>query len=107
MATSTLIAQACGAFCEAAKAINHCKFCKCRACSFCANVQRTPFKSMLKKRASIGSKPSDGISEGPKPPSSKKVKRVLKGMKKAAAGGVMKKAKKRKLIQPGTAAPAA
>merc|ERR1719224_355989 len=27
--------EACGAFCKQAKATNHCKFCKCRACSFC------------------------------------------------------------------------
>merc|ERR1719231_40766 len=28
--------EAFGSFCKEAKATNHCKFCKCRACSFCA-----------------------------------------------------------------------
>merc|ERR1719201_3061352 len=27
--------EACGAFCKSTKAENHCKFCKCKACSFC------------------------------------------------------------------------
>ena len=28
--------EACGAFCKEAKKGNHCKFCKCKACTFCA-----------------------------------------------------------------------
>ena len=28
--------EACGAFCKEAKKANHCKFCKCKACTFCA-----------------------------------------------------------------------
>jgi hypothetical protein len=31
------IFESCGAFCKAAKAASHCRYCKCRACSFCAN----------------------------------------------------------------------
>ena len=27
--------QMCGGFCKASKAANHCKFCKCKTCSFC------------------------------------------------------------------------
>lgn len=32
--------ETCGAFCKESKAKNHCKFCKCRTCSFC--VAPTP-----------------------------------------------------------------
>merc|ERR1719331_1615467 len=31
--------EACGAFCKATKATNHCRFCKCKACSFCKLVE--------------------------------------------------------------------
>jgi len=42
--------EACGAFCKQAKAVNHCKFCKCRACEFCASIgsSSTPLKKLLK-----------------------------------------------------------
>ena len=51
--------EACGAFCKQAKAQNHCKFCKCRACAFCkmpaqaaAIVDKTPSLSKEKKHSS-------------------------------------------------------
>ena len=37
----------CTGFCKEAKATNHCKFCKCRACPFCAAQKSTASKPEL------------------------------------------------------------
>lgn len=59
--------QACGEFCKEPKATNHCRYCKCRSCSFCqAKVHEMAPKIHEAKKA-------------------KKAKRSAK--KEAAAGG--------------------
>jgi len=37
--------ETCGAFCKAAKSSNHCKFCKCKQCSFCGGSSSPEVKS--------------------------------------------------------------
>mmetsp|Transcript_76 Transcript_76/g.302 ORF Transcript_76/g.302 Transcript_76/m.302 type:complete len:216 (+) Transcript_76:37-684(+) len=34
--------QTCGTFCKEVKAKNHCRFCKCKTCEFCAATQPSP-----------------------------------------------------------------
>ena len=33
--------EGCGSFCKESKARDHCRFCKCRACSYCGRTQRS------------------------------------------------------------------
>ena len=61
--------EACGAFCKQAKAVNHCKFCKCRACTFCASVAQ---------KSSLG-----GVMKRSKGTNTPGVKAAKKGLKQA------------------------
>ena len=61
--------EACGAFCKQAKAVNHCKFCKCRACTFCASVAQ---------KSSLG-----GVTKRSKGTNTPGVKAAKKGLKQA------------------------
>jgi hypothetical protein len=111
--------EACGAFCKQAKAPNHCKFCKCRACSFCkAAAAATLGKPASTKAdsstpAGSASTASGATSSSAAAPKRKKKGAGLGGKKKGAgaSGGKLKlggkkKAKKaaRKLRQTSTAA---
>ena len=107
--------EACGAFCKQAKAPNHCKFCKCRSCSFCkaaaaAAVTGHSTSPASTKGGSSMSASASAAGGGAAAPKRKK-KGVGLGGKKNSAGGKLsskKKAKKgalkRKLRQ--TTAPA-
>mmetsp|Transcript_69032 Transcript_69032/g.136831 ORF Transcript_69032/g.136831 Transcript_69032/m.136831 type:complete len:173 (-) Transcript_69032:296-814(-) len=79
--------EACGAFCKQAKAANHCKFCKCRACTFCANAQMPPLNSLAKRPKSKTKSGLSSAADGLKKP--KKGKKGLKALK----------IKKRKLLE--------
>jgi len=59
--------QTCGAFCKPSKATNHCKFCKCKSCTFCGGSVRsrqpvlpnvTPDSAIVKPRDESPSMPS-------------------------------------------------
>jgi len=67
--------MACGSFCKAARAGNHCTFCKCRTCPYCtadgkqnegyvATPSSTPLRSEL-GGASVGTSASTMSSSGP------------------------------------------
>jgi len=68
--------EGCGAFCKPEKAQNHCKFCKCRACNFCASA----------KAAAASAVPVPSATQvSPEPPlKKKKKKRKLEGSSDAA-----------------------
>ena len=55
--------EACGTFCKAEKAQNHCKFCKCKACGFCSAMKGT---SASKKPTTTASSPTTPAKKGMK-----------------------------------------
>eukprot|EP00327_Prymnesium_parvum_P032887 CAMPEP_0195611378 /NCGR_PEP_ID=MMETSP0815-20121206/10309_1 /TAXON_ID=97485 /ORGANISM="Prymnesium parvum, Strain Texoma1" /LENGTH=183 /DNA_ID=CAMNT_0040751427 /DNA_START=35 /DNA_END=586 /DNA_ORIENTATION=- len=73
--------EACGSFCKEAKAMNHCKFCKCRACSFCAGKG----SSLPKTSPAAGSSSASSPVEAGKSPSH----RIHPNSKETAARGAM------------------
>jgi len=78
--------EACGAFCKPEKKQNHCKFCKCRACQFCAG---TPPPEPLAPKALPKPVATDDQSaapaEVPKLPAPRKKKKRTRQMDTAAA----------------------
>lgn len=89
--------EACGAFCKQAKAVNHCKFCKCRACSFCATTAsfaRNVLGAKGKGKSAAGAAPPLSVSSGSK--EVKKAARLAKiasGKKKGKGLGKKKRMK--------------
>ena len=65
--------EMCGAFCKSAKATNHCKFCKCRTCTFCGGTatkgelptQPTASASAAVPIAAAAAAPSAAASSAP------------------------------------------
>ena len=83
--------EACGAFCKQAKSGNHCKFCKCKSCTFC------PASSSASTSAPPASSPSLRRSAPPPPRWPKKMKKGRGGNSSAGKGGSsVAKAKKTK-----------
>lgn len=77
--------EACGLFCKESKAPNHCKFCKCKACSYCA--------ASGKKKVTMDAGSSTSVEQ--KSAADKRSKKALKSLKKAAKVGKGKGAKKK------------
>mmetsp|Transcript_3718 Transcript_3718/g.7850 ORF Transcript_3718/g.7850 Transcript_3718/m.7850 type:complete len:147 (+) Transcript_3718:74-514(+) len=73
--------EACGSFCKEAKAMNHCKFCKCRACSFCAGKG----SSLPKTSPAAGSSSASSPVEAGRPIRNGLLKKAKKQAKRAKA----------------------
>jgi len=77
--------EACGAFCKQAKSGNHCKFCKCKACTFC------PASASTTTSAPPALSPSLRRSAPPPPRWPKKMKKGRGGNSSAKTGGAKPK----------------
>uniref|UniRef100_A0A7S4HD82 Uncharacterized protein n=1 Tax=Prymnesium polylepis TaxID=72548 RepID=A0A7S4HD82_9EUKA len=75
--------EACGSFCKEAKATNHCKFCKCRACSFCSS-KGTPAGATSPASAAPAAVPMES-GKGRGKGLLKKAKKLKKAKAEAAA----------------------
>lgn len=64
--------EACGEFCKAAKAKNHCQYCKCHTCTFCTadmiQAAKTKTRRLLKKKGPFDKKKKKGLKVGASTP---------------------------------------
>merc|ERR1719198_202062 len=60
--------EACGEFCKAAKAKNHCQYCKCHTCTFCTadmiQASKSKTRRLLKKKGPFDKKKKKGLKVG-------------------------------------------
>lgn len=60
--------EACGEFCKAAKAKNHCQYCKCHTCTFCTadmiEASKSKTRRLLKKKGPFDKKKKKALKVG-------------------------------------------